>query len=97
MLALSLRDSSFFRRVFSVCWCALLLARNILSIPHGYPLPLGRYRRGVPHGDARVGAAFLGLCEGSIALASLLTCAAGTAAGVDDVSAVPPRVRRSTS
>ena len=31
-------------------------------------------------------------------LASLLACAAGTtAAGVDDVSAVPPRVRRNTS
>ena len=63
MLALSLRDSSLFRRVVSTCWCALFLGRMILSIPRGYPLSLGRYRRGVLHGYAGVGAEFLDLFE----------------------------------
>ena len=60
MLALSLRGSSLFRRVFSACWCSLLLGRTTLSIPRGYPLQLGRYHCGVLHGNAGIDAEFLG-------------------------------------
>ena len=74
MLALSLRDSSLVRRVVSACWCALLLGRKILSLPRGHPLQLGRYRRGVFHGYAGVGAELLGLCEGEIASIGVVAC-----------------------
>ena len=74
MLTPSLRDSSLSRRVVSACWCALLLGRNILSIPRGYLLSLGCYRRGVLHGDAGVGAEFLGLCEGAVASIGVVAC-----------------------
>ena len=64
MLALGLRVTV--ASSVSACWCALLLDRKVLSIPRGYPLPLGRCRRDVLHGYAGVGAEFLGLFEGAI-------------------------------
>ena len=67
MLALSLRDSSLFRRVVSACWCALLLGCKIMPITRGYLLPFWRYRRDVLLGDAGVVAEFLDLFEGAIA------------------------------
>ena len=99
MLAPSLRGSGIFRRVVSACWCALLLGSNILSIPCGYPSPFGRVT------VVMCSMAMLELVQNSWVsvkvrsprFASLLACAAGTTAGVDDVSAVPPRVRRNTS
>ena len=74
MLALSLRDSSLFRREVSACWCALLLGRKVLSILRGYPLALGRYRHGVLHGDPGVGAEFLDLFQGTIASVGVVVC-----------------------
>ena len=74
MLALSLRDSSLSRRVVFACCCALLLDRMILSIPRGHLLQLGRYRRGVVHGDAGVSAEFLGLFECAIASIGVVAC-----------------------
>ena len=46
----------------------------ILSIPRGYPLPLGRYRRGVLLGDAEVVAELLDLFEGTIASIGVVAC-----------------------
>ena len=76
MLALSLRDGNLFRRVVSAYWCAFLLGRNIVSIPipRGYPLPLGRYRRGGLHGDAGVVAEFFDIFEGAFASIGVVAC-----------------------
>ena len=74
MLALSLGGSGLFRRVFSACWCAHRCGLNIRSILRGQPLPLGRYVRGVLHGDAGVDAKILGLCEGAIASTGVVGC-----------------------
>ena len=72
MLALGLRVTV--ASSVSACWCALLLDRNILSIPCGYALPLGRYPRGVLHGNDGVGAEFLDRFQGAIASIGVVAC-----------------------
>ena len=60
--------------LFSPVGVHSFLGRMIQSIPRGYPLSLGRHRRGVLHGCAGGGADFLDLFEGAIASIGVVAC-----------------------